>query len=114
MIVSMCFQHEYPAIGNHIARREPWTSGCTWLHKSDNDPSQDELTRYFVALQRAGFDRIQTVSPGRYWIAYRQMRSAKAPLIIRHTVRVWLDITGAVKQRSLISASGAPVPRPGW
>ena len=113
MLVVYGLQQEYPAIGSQIAGKA-WTSGCIWLHKDDADPSDEALMRFFVELQHAGFDRIETKEAGRYWVAYRQMRSAKAPLIIRHSVRVWRGITGAVKQPPLITASGAPVPRPGW
>lgn len=113
MLVAYGFQQEYPAIGDRIARREPWTSGCIWLHVIQGDPSDEELARYFVELQHAGFGLVETREAGRYWVTSRQLRSTKAPLIIRHTVRVWRGITGAVKQPPLMSASGAPVPRPG-
>ena len=113
MLVAYGFQQEYPAIGSHIAGKA-WTSGCIWQHKDDADPSDEELARFFVDLQHAGFGQVETREAGRYWVTSRQMRSAKAPLIIRHTVRVWRGITGAVKQPPLMEASGAPVPRPGW
>ena len=112
MFVAYCFETVYPALHGHVMGR-PWSNGCIWQKLTADAPNQDELTRYFVDLQHAGFDRIVASTPGSYWVAYRSESVNDGRLVVRHTVRVWSSVTDT-RVLPLIAASGSPVPRPQW